>query len=75
MLIHLFNIFLPQSYTNKIAFVIGKFDKFDSTMTSTKADFTDTKLEFTTKAKNINTGIEQRDRHLKSADFLVLKSI
>lgn len=52
-----------------LTFVPGEFDKFSGTMTNTKADFTDAKIEFTAEANSINTGVEPRDNHLKSADF------
>lgn len=52
-----------------ITFVPGKFDKFTGTMTASKADFSDAKINFTADVKSINTGVGMRDDHLRSADF------
>lgn len=52
-----------------IADVPGHFDKFDVTITSSKADFSDAKVEMTAQVNSINTRVEPRDNHLKSADF------
>lgn len=52
-----------------LTFIPGKFDKFSGTMTSSKADFSDAKIAFTVESNSINTGVEPRDKHLKSADF------
>jgi hypothetical protein len=42
---------------------------FDSTKLSKTADFSDSKFEFSVDVASINTEIEARDNHLKSADF------
>ncbi|MES1222023.1 MAG: YceI family protein [Bacteroidota bacterium] len=47
----------------------GKFTKFDGTVLSDKADFSDAIIDFTIDASSINTDDEKRDTHLKSADF------
>lgn len=52
-----------------IADVPGHFEKFDVTVTSSKPDFSDAVVELTTDVNSINTRIEPRDNHLKSADF------
>lgn len=52
-----------------IADVPGHFDKFDVTIKSEKADFSDAQVEMTAQVSSINTRIEPRDNHLKSADF------
>lgn len=52
-----------------IADVPGHFDKYDVTVTSSKADFSDAVVELTADVSSINTRIEPRDKHLKSADF------
>lgn len=49
--------------------VSGAFSDFEATVTATKPDFSDASIELTAQATSINTGIEQRDNHLKSADF------
>ena len=52
-----------------IADVPGHFDKYDVTITSTKPDFSDAVVELTAQVNSINTRVEPRDNHLKSADF------
>jgi len=49
--------------------VTGSFQKFDATMESDAADFSDAKINFEADADSINTGSEQRDGHLKGDDF------
>ncbi|MFT3823871.1 MAG: YceI family protein [Chitinophagaceae bacterium] len=52
-----------------ISTVTGKFEKFDVQVESGKEDFTDAKVTFTADVDSISTSNEQRDGHLKSADF------
>ena len=52
-----------------IADVPGYFDDYEVTITSSKADFSDAVVELTANTKSINTQVEQRDNHLRSADF------
>lgn len=52
-----------------IADVTGYFTKFDVSVTSSQADFSDAVIEMTADINSINTGIEARDNHLKTADF------
>lgn len=47
----------------------GDFTKFDGKITTTKADFSDATVELTADMNSINTDVEGRDKHLKSADF------
>jgi polyisoprenoid-binding protein YceI len=47
----------------------GAFKKFSGTLVSEKDDFSDAKIEFTIDVNSIDTDEEQRDAHLKSADF------
>ncbi|HZX73637.1 MAG TPA: YceI family protein, partial [Cyclobacteriaceae bacterium] len=49
--------------------VEGSFTSFDSKITSSKEDFSDATIELTADVKSINTGITDRDTHLKSPDF------
>ena len=49
--------------------VTGSFAKFDATMESDAADFSDAKISFEADADSISTNSEQRDGHLKSDDF------
>ncbi len=47
----------------------GKFTSFEGTVESDKEDFSDAKASFSADIDSIHTGNEQRDGHLKSADF------
>lgn len=52
-----------------ISEVEGQFKTFSGTVTSSKPDFTDAKIDFTVDINSINTDNEGRDKHLKSDDF------
>ena len=52
-----------------ISFVQGRFDKFDGHIVTSSADLTNAKFDFTVSTNSINTAVEMRDNHLKSADF------
>ena len=52
-----------------ISEVTGKFKIYEGKVTSTKEDFTDSKIKFTAEVNSINTDDEKRDGHLKSDDF------
>jgi polyisoprenoid-binding protein YceI len=47
----------------------GKFTSFEGTLEADKEDFSDAKISFSADIDSIHTGNEQRDGHLKSADF------
>jgi polyisoprenoid-binding protein YceI len=47
----------------------GKFTSFEGTVESSKDDFSDAQISFSADVDSIHTGQEQRDGHLKSADF------
>jgi len=47
----------------------GKFASFEGTIESNKDDFSDAKISFSADVDSLNTANEQRDAHLKSADF------
>lgn len=49
--------------------VRGKFTSFAVTIDYNEADITKSSVNATIKADSIDTGIERRDTHLKSADF------
>lgn len=51
-----------------ISEVAGHFNKFDIKLTADK-DFTDSEVEVTIDVNSIDTGIVDRDNHLKSPDF------
>lgn len=52
-----------------ISDVDGLFNKFTASATSSKADFSDAVFELSVEVPSINTQVEMRDNHLKSADF------
>lgn len=52
-----------------ISTVSGSFSKFDATMESSNPDFSDAKISFEADVNSISTNNEQRDEHLKGADF------
>lgn len=49
--------------------VSGTFNDFDVTVQSSKPDFSDASFELTAKVASIDTRVDARDNHLKSADF------
>lgn len=52
-----------------ISEVEGLFNKFDAGIQTTKADFSDAVFNLTVDVASIDTEVEMRDNHLKSADF------
>ncbi|HXB07229.1 MAG TPA: YceI family protein [Puia sp.] len=52
-----------------ISNVSGEFKKFDANLETEGDDFMTAKVAFTAEIDSINTGSDQRDGHLKSADF------
>ena len=72
------NTWTADPYHSKLGFTVthlgiadvpGHFDKYDVNVISSKADFSDAVVELTAQVNSINTRIEPRDNHLKSADF------
>jgi len=49
--------------------VPGHFGDYEVTITSAKPDFSDAVVELSAQTATINTRVEARDKHLKSADF------
>ena len=49
--------------------VMGKFKEFDATLVQTTNDFSNSKMEATINAGSILTEVNDRDNHLRSADF------
>jgi polyisoprenoid-binding protein YceI len=49
--------------------VNGQFTQFDGSLTADVADFSDAQINFEAAVDSITTHNEQRDAHLKSADF------
>jgi len=52
-----------------ISEINGQFSDFSVKVTTTKADYSDMKVTVKAKTTSINTGIDMRDNHLRSADF------
>lgn len=52
-----------------VSTVTGQFNNFNGTVEANAADFSDAKISFEADINSINTKNEQRDAHLKSADF------
>lgn len=53
-----------------IADISGTFNDFDVTVNATKPDFSDASVQLSAKTASIDTRVEARNNHLKSADFL-----
>ncbi|MBC7400616.1 MAG: YceI family protein [Mucilaginibacter sp.] len=67
-----------DKYHSKLTFTIthlavsdveGIFKDFDVTVVTNKPDFSDAKFTLVAQTASVNTEIEKRDNHLKSADF------
>jgi len=54
---------------NTIADVAGLFNQFDATIRSSKPDFSDAAFEVEIDVASIDTEVQMRDDHLRSADF------
>ncbi len=52
-----------------IATVTGKFENFEGTIKSDKADFTDVTADFSIETASVNTNNQKRDDHLRNEDF------
>ena len=53
-----------------IAEVMGKFEDYHVELRPKKQDLTDFDLNIDIQTQSVNTGVEMRDQHLRSADFL-----
>lgn len=53
----------------EIAWVEGRFKDFSGTIRYDDKDITKSAVEFTAKVASIDTGVEARDKHLRTADF------
>jgi polyisoprenoid-binding protein YceI len=54
---------------NLIAEVNGSFKEFDGKIVTKEDSFKGTDVEFVIKTASVNTGNENRDKHLRSEDF------
>lgn len=52
-----------------ISTVTGSFSRYSASAEASSENFSDAKVQFTAEVNSINTNNEQRDAHLKSADF------
>lgn len=52
-----------------ISDISGSFKNFEASVSSSKDDFSDAVFELSADVASINTAVEMRDNHLKSADF------
>ncbi|KMQ67035.1 hypothetical protein ACM39_14670 [Chryseobacterium sp. FH2] len=52
-----------------ISFVQGRFDNFTGKVVTKTNDLDNATFEFTADVNSVNTGVEMRDKHLKSPDF------
>lgn len=57
-----------------IAFVEGEFGSYDGTITLDPANLAATRAEVTIQAASIDTDVQQRDDHLRSADFFEVET-
>lgn len=53
----------------EINWVEGRFKDFSGTIHFDEADITKSSVEFTAKAESVDTGVEPRNKHLRTADF------
>ena len=56
-----------------IANVFGRFKTFDASIYTTGRDFTTAQVDFWIEAASISTGNDNRDEHLRGADFFNIK--
>ena len=52
-----------------ISEINGYFSDFTVSVSTSKADYSDAKVTLSAKTASVNTGIDARDNHLKTADF------
>ena len=52
-----------------LAIVLGKFTDYTATISYDANDITKSSVEFTAKVASLDTGVKQRDDHLRSPDF------
>ncbi len=53
----------------EINWIDGRFKDFTGTIRYDESDVTKSSVEFTAKVTSIDTGVEARDKHLRTADF------
>lgn len=55
-----------------ISFVQGRFDKFDGSLRTKGNSLDNANFDISIDVEGINTGVEMRDKHLKSKDFFAV---
>ncbi|HLW40971.1 MAG TPA: YceI family protein, partial [Flavobacterium sp.] len=75
-----FNVDTYHSFLNfsvghlGISFVDGRMDKYEGDLEMKDEDITTAKFNFTIDASSVNTGVQMRDDHLRSADFFEVET-
>jgi polyisoprenoid-binding protein YceI len=54
---------------NGITNISGQFSNFDVKVSTPNEDFAGASIEMTAQSNSVNTGLEMRDNHLKTADY------
>src|SRR5688572_1903438 len=54
---------------NELTLVTGRFNDFSGTIHLDDKDLTKSSVDFKAKVESIDTGVENRDKHLRTADF------
>src|SRR5688572_20646317 len=54
---------------NEVTWISGLFTEFSGNVRYDDKDVTKSSVEFTAKVESINTGVPNRDKHLRTADF------
>ena len=57
-----------------VAFVVGNFDSFEGTIAFDPADLAATRADVTVQTASVDTDVERRDNHLRSADFFEVET-
>ncbi len=57
-----------------ISMVNGKFTDYSAYLTINEEDFESVNIDFTVQVASLNTNVEMRDNHLRSADFFEVKT-
>lgn len=57
-----------------VAYVPGRFDDFDGTITFDPENIAATQVSATVRMTSVNTSVEARDNHLRSADFFEVEA-
>ena len=64
------SFFMFQSLRMGVANIYGRFNDFEGTLTLDGEDYESASIELTIRTESVDTGVERRDAHLRSPDFL-----